>query len=37
MKKFLCLLLAVMLLLACLPAMADEPTWKVIKTTGVVK
>ena len=37
MKKFLCLLLAVMMLLACLPAMADEPTWKVIKTTGVVK
>ena len=37
MKKFLSLLLAAMLLLGCLPAMADEPTWKVIKTTGVVK
>ena len=37
MKKLFFLLLAVMMLLACLPAMADEPTWKVIKTTGVVK
>lgn len=37
MKKFLSLLLAAMMLLSCIPASADEPTWKVIKTTGVVK
>ncbi len=37
MKKFLSLLLAVMMLLGCLPAMAeDDPEWKIDQYTGLV-
>ena len=37
MKKFLCLLLAVIMLLGCLPAMAeDNPEWKINEFTGLV-
>lgn len=37
MKKFLSLLLAVMMLLGCLPAMAeDDPEWKINQYTGLV-
>ena len=37
MKKFLSLLLAAMLLLSCIPAMAeDDPEWKINQYTGLV-
>ena len=38
MKKFLSLLLAVMLLLGCIPAMAEESTeWKIDQYTHLVQ
>ena len=36
MKKFLSLLLAVMMLLGCLPAMAEDAEWKIDQYTGLV-
>ena len=37
MKKFLSLLLAAMMLLSCIPAMAeDDPEWKINQYTGLV-
>ena len=36
MKKFLSLLLAVMMLLGCLPAMAEDAEWKINQYTGLV-
>ena len=36
MKKFLSLLLAVMMLLGCIPAMADDAEWKINQYTQLV-
>ena len=36
MKKFLSLLLAAMMLLGCLPAMAEDAEWKINQYTGLV-
>ena len=36
MKKFLSLLLAVMMLLGCIPAMAEDAEWKINQYTGLV-